>query len=220
MEQSKSVSTEGNATNNTADTDYKSLFEVEQKRRRGSQSAYGKLAAEKKALELELEDLRGSAKPQLTDEQAEHLEGLKVTDPEAYYTTRKSYESNAERERAERLDELNTQAQTEVKAELLANELNDAELLLKTRYPDFSDVVTKETLEMQLPPVLTEKLKSGEESAEDFLDKAYAYLSKNGKVKSPEAPTQPSLGSVAGNTRSSNPANQQDFNSSYSTTIF
>lgn len=153
------------------------------KRFRDTQAAYTKDRQRIKALEAEKTVLKktavGNVKIELTAEQAEELDELKFSDPEAWRRKMNKYEQEALSKHENELEE-------EVK-QVSASSLEEEEkarrkdVLTEFLSENKSDTFNAEYIANDIPPRITRKLENGEITFEDFLTECLEY-SKKGKV--------------------------------------
>lgn len=193
-----------------------------EKRRRDTQSEYTKAIQAKKALEAENTALKNKALKNvtldLTAEQAEELEDLKFSDPEAWRKKMNKLEREAIAKRQKELDE----ELGSVSADILAkDELERRKEVLEEfnrAHPDFQ--LDDSVIQNDIPPRITKRLETGEISFEAFLQECYDY-SKTGKVvKHEKTRGQPNLSKVGGGSRPDKHAEKEDIILSYNKEVF
>lgn len=194
-----------------------------ERRRRDTQAEYTKTSQKVKMLEAEkatlLKKVTEETPLKLTDVQAEELEDLKFSDPEAYRKKMNAYERVylEERTRAinEELKQVSTsslvQEELERRKEILADFTRDK--------PDF--VINDDVISNDIPPRITKRMETGEISFEDFLNECYNYL-KTGKVVRQESvpANQLNLSRVSGGSQPDDNAVKEDIHIKYKKTIF
>lgn len=194
-----------------------------EKRYRDTQSSYTKNNQKLKALEAEksalLQKALGNIELNLTEEQAEELDDLKFSDPEAWRKKVNKYETAAFEQRKKELDE-------EIK-NVSNSSLDEQE---KERRKDVLDAFLKEhegfelndtVINNDIPPRITAKLANGEVTFEDFLQECYDYLTTGKRVAQTEQPLgQPNLSKVGGGSKPDDNAVKEDIIKSYATETF
>lgn len=193
-----------------------------EQRRRDTQSGFTKEVQKNKALEAEKTALRkkatGNVKIELTAEQAEELEDLKFSDPEAWRKKMNKYERDAHAAADKELeDEIKSvSADTLAKDELERRKEVLAEFNLAN--PGFQ--LNDDVIQNDIPPRITKRLETGEISFEAFLQEVLDY-SKTGKVmKQEKTRNQPNLSRVGGGSRPDKHAEKEDIILSYNKEVF
>lgn len=193
-----------------------------EQRRRDTQSEYTKLAKDVKTLSVEnnvlKQKVKGEVNLELTKEQAEELDDLKFSDPEAWRKKMNKLERDAAAKRdadiTAELGKLSTETLAKDELERRKDVLND----FNSAHPDFQ--IDDDVLANDIPPRFLKKLETGQVSFEAFLNEVYEY-SKTGKVIKQESTLdQPNLGKVGGSTRPDKHAVKEDIITSYNKEIY
>lgn len=190
-----------------------------ERRRRDTQAALHRTQQEATLAKVEAstlkEKLSANVSVDLTTEQLEELEDLKITDPDAWREKVNQYEADA--------------------ADALTKELADAgigkdELLeIETRAAVLEDfladnpglVLNDEVFANDLPPRITGKLERGEVSFEDFLTECKDFLTTGKKIDTgKKVADEPNLSKAGGGSDVSEVAQELDIEESYKDTIF
>ncbi len=196
---------------------------IAEKRRRDTQSQYTKEVQNKKALEVEkatlIKRVSKNVTVELTKEQADELEDLKFSDPEAYRKKANAYETAAITKQSKEIDEELKQVSTST---LETEELERRKQVLTEfhqAYPDFK--LTDDTIANDIPPRIVKKLETGAISFEAFLKECYDYTHQ-GKVINvdPPLPKSRNLSKVGGGIRPDPNAIKEDIAKSYKTATF
>lgn len=166
-------------------------------RRRETQGSYTKSQQELRQKEAELKTVKTFSKPipkvELTVEQREELDDLKINNPDAWRTKMNTLENDAilkaEKEHAENLNEA-----------LTANELERRKGIFETFQKNNPEVIINDdVITNDVPPRYKQRLETGEITFEQFLENVKTYLSQ-GKViqKDNLEKGQPNLTDVGG----------------------
>lgn len=196
---------------------------IAEKRYRDTQASYTKANQKLKAIEAErsalMQKALGSIELQLTAEQAEELDDLKFSDPEAWRKKMNKYETAAVEQRKKELDD-------EIK-NISTSSLDEQE---KERRKDVLDTFLKENegfelndtiINNDIPPRIVNKLANGEITFEDFLQECFVYLNTGKTVAQTERPLgQPNLNKVGGGSKPDDNAVKEDIIKSYKTETF
>lgn len=194
-----------------------------EKRRRDTQSGYTKTAQEKKRLEAEkaalLTKVKGSAKIELSAEEAQELEDLKFSDPDAWRKKMNRLEREA---LAKQETDLNEELKQVSTSSLEAEELEDRKQVLadfNRKNPGFK--INDDIIANDIPPRIVKRLETGAISFEAFLQEAHEYL-KTGKVVKQTEKTirQPNLNKVGGSSSPERTAVREDAIKSYTNEIY
>lgn len=190
-----------------------------EKRRRDTFSSYSKTKQENSTLKAENLALAEQWETDYMEnaplaKQAELAE-LKASDPDAYIEEIEKLKGEARTKFAERKGQVASKVREETELERrtrLVNEHNEAN-------PDFQ--LNDDVIENDLPPRLTNQLKDGSITFDEFVAKAAAFLGK-GKViaKGEEAINVPDLGKSGGTSTPSDQAIDSDISESYKNTVF
>jgi len=194
-----------------------------EKRRRDTQAEYTKTSQKVKMLEAEkttlLKKVTEEIPLKLTTEQAEELEDLKFSDPEAYRKKMNTYERDHLAERTRTIDEELKQVST---SSLVQEELERRKEILADftqARPDF--VINDDVISNDIPPRIRKRMETGEVSFEDFLNECYNYLKTGKVVRQEELPgKQPNLSKVGGGSQPDDNAVKEDIHIKYKKTIF
>jgi len=167
-----------------------------EKRRRDTESALGRTRQKLKTeegLRTKLEQrVTSQVQLNLTPEQAEELDDLRVNDVDSWRVRMNELEEEAKASIREELGQDRSSVSQEA-------ELERRETVLKSFNEEHSDApITDEVLVNDIPPRISKKLADGKISFEDFLQEAYAFLKAPKKIKSTTVNTDPSLSDVGG----------------------
>jgi len=176
-----------------------------EKRVRDAQSAYGKekhrtviLTAERDSFKEKLHEV---VPPSLTTEQADELETLKHSDPDAWRNKLNGYEKAAREDLGDVAKD--AVARTEIQRRSIV--LDE----FKAENPGF-DLVDDD-----IPPRLAKRLEEGKVSFEGFLNEVNGYLNSS-KSTTPKIDTkQPNLGKLSGGSTPAKGEAEKDISSSY-----
>lgn len=189
-----------------------------EKRRRDTQVSHTKLSQKNKALEAEkaelLKQATGSVTLELTTEQAEELEELKFSDPEAWRNKVNTLEKDARTKRVKEIDETLKQVSSST---LDKDEVERRKSVLAKFLEDNKDFeIDDDVIANDIPPRITKKLEKGDISFEEFLQECLDYT-KTGKVvkQTEETPGNVDLGKVGGGDRPDKNAVKEDIIISY-----
>lgn len=197
---------------------------IAEKRRRDTQSGYTKTAQENKALKAEkatlLKKVSSAVMVELTPAQAEELDELKFSDPEAWRRKVNAYENAAATKQQRALDEELSQVTA---SSLATEELEQrAEVLaaFNQAHPDVE--FTDDMIANDIPPRIVKKLETGKISFEAFLQEAYDYTKSGKIVKQVDNPPnkQPNLSKVGGGHKPDDNAIKEDIVLSYNKEIY
>ena len=187
-------------------------------RRRDTQAEFTRTNQEARALKAEkaalLQKLHGDVTVALTDEQAEELEELKFSDPEAWRKKMNKLETEARNKRISEIDEELKQVST---GSLETEELERRKQVLTDFVAEHEGFeLNDQVLANDIPPRITKKLETGAISFEAFLQECHDYLSKGKVVKqTDEGLGQPNLSKVGGGSRPDKNAMNEDYIRSY-----
>lgn len=194
-----------------------------ERRRRDTQSGYTQAMKQTKALEAEkaalLKKVSAKVELELTAEQAEELEELKFSDPEAWRVKMNQYESAASKKQRDAIDEeLKQVSATTLDTEELERrkqvlvEFNQA-------HPDL--VLNDDVIANDIPPRIVKRLETGAVTFEAFLQECVDYLTAGKVVGQEKLPgKQPNLGKVGGGTKPDDNAVKEDIIMSYANEIY
>lgn len=172
-----------------------------ERRRRDTESSYTKSrqalsAAERKNVAF-LEKLEETVTPNLTVEQAEDLEDLKESDPEAWRAQLNEYDEAAYSEHLEDVEEIDSEASQG------AEEVRRT-AVLEQFHSDNPDVTLDDNVfNNDLPQRITGRLKEGEATFEEFLEEAKEFLLKGKKIAGSEEDPEkePNFSASSGSSR-------------------
>lgn len=196
---------------------------IAEKRFRDTQSAYTKERQKAKALEAEktvlLKKAVNNVQVKLTPEQAEELEDLKFSDPEAWRKKVNAYEADALKEHEQQINEEVKQVST---SSLDEEEKERRSVVLKEFLNNHEGFELNDSvIQNDIPPRITKKLANGEVTFEDFLQECYDYLTTGKVVKQTETTLgQPNLNSMGGGSTPDKNAVKEDIITSYRTETF
>ena len=191
-----------------------------ERRRRDTQTSQQEATQSVKRAEAKVKaltnKLEGSIRPKLTVEQAEELEDLKESNPEAWREKLNEYDSKAYDEYVEEIEEIDQDTEADVEIERRTEVFER----FKSDNPELK--LDNNVFENDLPPRITGKLKEGELTFEEFLEEAKEYLLKGKKIvntgKGEEE--EPNLGKSGGTTEATNFAVKGDIKESYDNEVF
>ena len=189
-----------------------------EKRRRDTQSAAAKTSQELSATKERAGKLESKLKdaftPQLTAEQADELDDLKSSDPEAYRLKMNEYETAASDAFEEELADMGYDEDEVSEMATRSSQLTD----FLADNPGLT--LNDEVFNNDLPPRLVKQLETGEITFEKFLDGAKTFLTQTTKVDTGKANDSPDLGKAGGGAEASDKAIAGDETVSYKETIF
>ena len=187
-----------------------------EKRRRDTQSAYAKTSQELHATKTRADELeaklKDAFKPVLTEVQADELDDLKSTDPEAYRQKMNEYEKSASDNFESELKSLGYD-EDEI-SEMATRSVQLTEFLEANPGLKLDD----EVLENDLPPRLTNKLDKGEITFDAFLIEAKQYLTK--LANKDEDKDEPNLSNAGGDSKASKNSIEGDIETSYKDVVY
>ena len=195
---------------------------MSEKRYRDTQSGFTKVSQENKALKAEKSVLRkkatGDVKLELTAEQAEELEDLKFSDPEAWRKRMNTLENEA---RAKQEQELEDEVKKVSTSTLETEELERRKGVLSEFLADHEGFeLNDDIIANDIPPRITKKLENGTITFEEFLQESYEHLNKGKVIADEEAPNMPNLSKVGGGDRPDKNAMKEDAVRSYSKEVY
>ena len=191
-----------------------------ERRRRDTQSTLSKsqqaLKAEQTRSNALVDRLEAKIAPSLTDEEAEELEDLRESDPDAWRAKLNEHEKAAKTKHQEDIKTIDEDAGEKAEIERRTHVFEE----FKAANPELelNDYVFKN----DLPQRITGKLESGESSFEDFLSEAKEYLEK-GKViagSTTKDEEEPNLNQAGGASTPADTAIAADIVKSYKNEIF
>jgi hypothetical protein len=193
-----------------------------EKRRRDTQSEFTKIAQAKKALEVENNALKkkavGSVKIELTAEQAEELDDLKFSDPEAWRKKMNKYEREAHAKQEKELEEEIAKVSSDALAKDELERRKEVLIEFNREHPDFQ--LDDEVIQNDIPPRITKRLETGEISFEAFLNEVYEYTKTGKTVYQEKTRNQPNLSKVGGGSKPDKHAEKEDIILSYNKEVF
>lgn len=195
---------------------------IAEQRRRDTQSAFTKTTQTNKALNAEkaalLKKVAGNVKVELTATQAEELEALKFSDPDAWRAKMNGYEADARTKQTQSLEEELKQVSA---SSLDREELGRRKQVLTEFASEHPDVaIDDDVIASDIPPRIVKRLETGEISFEAFLEECYNFLKTGKVVKQDGVRKQPNLSKVGGGTRPDANAQKEDAIVSYNKEIF
>lgn len=195
---------------------------IAEQRRRDTQSEFTKTNQRLKALDAENKALKTKAIADvplnLSPEQAEELEDLKFSDPEAWRKKVNRLEVEARAAREKDLDDEIGKVSAETLAKEETERRKDVLAEFNKSHPEF--VIDDSVIQNDIPPRITKKLETGEISFETFLEECCEY-SKTGKVVAQEnLNDMPNLSKVGGGSQPDKHAKQEDIILSYNKEVF
>lgn len=166
-------------------------------RRRETQGSFTKAQQELKQKEAELNTVKSFSKPvpkvQLTEEQREELEELKISNPDAWHVKMNAYENEA-------VLKAEKEHQENLQVALTANELERRKSIFETfqkANPEL--VITDDIIDNDIPPRYKQRLEAGEVTFEQFLEDVKVYLSQGKVIQTDNLENgQPNLSDVGG----------------------
>lgn len=193
-----------------------------EKRRRDTQSEFTRQAQAKKALEAENNALKkkavGSVKVELTAEQAEELEDLKFSDPEAWRKKMNKYEREAHIKQEKELEEEIAKVSSDTLAKDELERRKEVLIEFNQAHPDFE--LDDDVIQNDIPPRITKRLETGEISFEAFLQEVYDYTKTGKTVYQEKTRQQPNLSKVGGGSRPDKHAEKEDIILSYNKEVY
>lgn len=185
---------------------------MSEKRRRDTHSSYTRSRQELAQTTTERDALKtklaNSVSLNLTSDQAEELETLKYSNPDAWKDKLQGYEEQAQETLAQDLQSVSTDAHK-------SSEVVRRQQVLESfteQNPGFS------LIDDDVPPRLSKRLESGEVSFEDFLGEVYTYLQTPKKVLTTPNEAEPNLTDSAGNAAPSAASIQKSVEKDYANT--
>jgi len=189
-----------------------------EKRRRDTESALGitkqKLKTETKVREG-LEKRAASLVPlDMTEDERESLEVLKLEDPEAWRKKINALEKKA-------ADSFHEEQLTNRASVSQETELERRASVLEKFNVDHPDApITDEVLANDIPPRITRELEKGDITFEDFLKESYNFLVSPKVVKDSTVSDEPDLGKAGGGAHPSDSALHHQDTEDYSHAVF
>lgn len=194
--------------------DWQKEAEVAEQRRKDTQAAYTKGQQEIKALKAKLEQLEGMVAPtiDLSEDEKQDLEDLKLIDPDAWRVKMNALEAKAKVQIKEKLSEAEKTAMDALEVERrydLMQAFNDA-------HPEV--IINDDVLATDVPPRFMKQLNSGEIDFEEFLARVYTFLTSGKTVANEDTLKQPNLGKAGGGSTPQKGSNNKE--PKYKDTIF
>lgn len=190
-----------------------------EKRRRDTQSAAAKTSQElsatkERAGKLESK-LKEAFKPTISADDADRLDNLKSSDPEAYRLEMNKLETAASEAFEEELSDMGYDddqiSEMAERSSLLTEFLDDNPGL----------ILNDEVMDNDLPPRLSKQLEEGEISFTEFLVKSKEFLTQTTKVADTDTKDDaPNLSKAGGGSTASDTAIDRDTEESYKNVIF
>ena len=195
-----------------------------EKRRRDTQAAYTKAQQEAISLKKEKETLEQLIAKELeksldlSPEQKEELEELKLVDPDEWRKKLNEIEKEQKTLKKNKIKELTKKAKEEADKEF---ELKRRQEILEEFNKTHPDVrLDDEVIANEIPPKYVKELEQGKISFEEFLEKAYNFLKSNKVVAQDKAPQKPDLTKVPGGATPSDNARYEDIYDLYKKETF
>ena len=195
-----------------------------EKRRRDTQAAYTKAQQEKIALQKEKEALEELVAQELeksldlTPEQQEELDELKLIDPDEWRARLNALEQEQKTMKKSKIKELQDKAREEAITEAEIERRRQVLEEWQVKHPDVE--LDDEIIANEVPPKYMKDLEEGKVSFEDFLDRVYDFLTANKIVPQDKAPNTPNLSKVSGGATPSDNAKAEDIVALYMKTTF
>lgn len=196
-----------------------------EQRRRDANSTMGreksradKLAAENEALKAQMQEL--VAPSGLTAQQAQELEELKFTDPDAWFEKKLAYENLNKTQASERVtNALQTASQTaeSIYQESVTKSRDEAfsSLLAEHNAANPDRPITKEMMNLNVPPILVNKFQSGELTGPELLEQVSKYVYSGRTVHREDVIGQPNLTDATGGTAPTDQSKQASLEEIY-----
>lgn len=188
-----------------------------EKRFKDTQSAYTKSQQELKAAKAKLEALEKLSQPTIQIDEAtqQELDDLKYSDPDAWRVKMNTLEQDAKVKHENLLEEVATQASTQVELERRANLLEQYNI----SHPNMP--ITDELIRLDVPNRITTKLEKGEISFDDFIVEVHNFLYTPKKVgDGNKVLNQPNLNTFGGGSTPQKAAVSKDIVASYKNEIY
>lgn len=186
---------------------------VVEKRRRDTQSEYGRNLQTLKSTQAENDKLTtgwaADVASKLTDDQAAELTALKAEDPDAWRLKVNEYEQANGTAFKEKRATISSDAKKETELESRERVLEE----FTTANPDLD--LSDEVIANDLPPRYLKKLEAGESTFAEFLAEAKHYLTANKVVAGTKAPGDISLSKAAGSSTPEESAVEKNIVNSY-----
>ena len=203
----------------SAEVRYAAILE---QRRRDTQSEFTKGNQAKKALEAENNALKQKAMKSvslnLTAEQAEELDDLKFSDPEAWRKKMNKLEREALAKQEQELNDEIAQVSADTLAKDELERRKDVLAEFNKENPGFQ--LNDQIIANDIPPRIVKRLETGTISFEAFLNECKDYLTTGKVVKQEKLRDQPNLSKVGGGSRPDKHAEKEDMVLSYNKEVF
>lgn len=202
------------ATTEAVEPDWKAEFEKAEKRRKDTQAAFTKSQQTLKALEAELAVRKTSNGTSLSNDELKQFEAIKYTDPEEWRNKVNALENTKRAELEARIEAEKSQVvhQTELERR--------AQVMASFNAANPGLVINDEVITFDVPSRITNKLKDGSVTFEDFLSEVKEYLTKPKVVKTEGVEQVPNLNTVGGATTPSKVSTQKDIVATYKNEVY
>ncbi len=144
---------------------------------------------------------------ELTQEDADRLNDLKFTDPEAWRKEINTLETSHSKKNLEALNEVTADVRTKAGQQFEMNRRGD---VLARFNEGRENPINDEVITNDIPPRITNKLNEGKISFEDFLSEVDSYLSKGKTVNKEADPKLPELHKRNGGSTPAHAASGED----------
>ncbi len=196
-------------------------LEIAEKRAKDTQVSFTKGQQEISSLKAQnaklQEQLVASVKVDLTPEQTEQLDSLMYKDPTEWRRQMNELEGEALSKTKTKVAELSSEAS---EAANQAFEIDRRTRLLK----DFNDSatipITDEVIANDVPPRITNKLRDGKITYEDFLSEVDSYINKGKTVGKEETLKQPNMGNLGGGKTPNDVKPEKSLSENYSKDLY
>jgi hypothetical protein len=185
---------------------------------RDTQRSFTEVSKEAKALKAEksvlLQKATENVTVTLTPEQTEELEDLKFSDPEAWRKKLNQYEGEARTKHLQSIDE----DVKKVSASSLDTEERERRKVVLTEFLEANEgfQLDDDVIANDIPPRITNKLKEGKVTFEQFLQECLEYTKKGKVVAQEETTERPNLSKIGGSSSPGKHAVKEDIITSYS----
>ena len=190
---------------------------------RDNQSGFTKSQQSLKESEAEAEALREklatytSKSLELTKEDKVELDGLKVSDPDAWRAKMNLLEQESKTAIQDELDTVTDEVRAKASGEF---ELNRRYEYLESFNVGREHPITPEILDSEIPPRITKQLAEGKLTFESYLDEVSEYLSKGKVVASSPSKETTNLNKAGGSTAPSESSKEKQKEIDYSSMTF
>ena len=195
-----------------------------EKRRRDTQAAYTKAQQEAIALKREKEAIENLVAQELeksldlSPEQKTELEELKLVDPDEWRKKLNEIEKEQKTLKKSKIKELTEKAKEEATKEFELQRRKEILEEFQKTHPDVK--IDDEVIANEIPPKYTKELEQGKISFEQFLEKAYEFLTAGKIVAQNKAPNKPDLSKAPGGATPSGNAKYEDIYELYTRETF